>query len=731
MKTPLEKILRITTAQKNALKKLGIITIGDLLFFFPVRYSDISQVKLIRDIAKGEVVTLYGKLGKLQLRRGFKSRIPMTEAILTDMVGNALKIIWFHQPYLAKMFHEGQTVKLTGTVSESKYGLALTNPEIEHAPDLPIDSHSSLFSDSQHMRVGYPIYRETRGITSKWFYHAIEKILTPDILNQIEDPLPSYILEKYHLPVLRTALVWIHKPQKESDAISARKRFSFQEIFLIQLKKQQSRHIYEEHYAHDISIDHALLEEFIHYLPFSLTDGQRNAIDTIVHDLDSDKPMSRLLEGDVGSGKTAIAAAITHTIIINRPRKQSYGNLQVAYMAPTEVLATQLFENFIQYFKNSGIQIALMTGSGCRKYPSKVNSSGWTTISAIQVKKWITNGEIPIVIGTHALIQKSIKFKDLALVIIDEQHRFGTKQRMELVHKHGTTPHYLSMTATPIPRTLALTIYGDLDLSVLDSMPPGRKPVITKIVPPTKRNEIYDAIREELKRGRQLYVICPRIVSPDDAQPMTETEWNFLSPQKQMALRMKSVATETKRLQKEIFPEYRIDSIHSKMSKDAKEKTMKKFSEYKTDILVATSVIEVGVNVPNTTMIIIEGAERYGLAQLHQLRGRVIRSEHQAYCWLFTSSSSPTTADRLKAFMKAKNGFELAELDLALRGTGDLAGIKQWGLSDLGMEAIKNLKMVEAARAEAKHIITNDPRLDNSPELSNIIKHEKFQVHFE
>jgi len=320
-------------------------------------------------------------------------------------------------------------------------------------------------------------------------------------------------------------------------------------------------------------------------------------------------------------------------------------------------------------------------------------------------------------IGTHALIQKTVKFKNLALVIIDEQHRFGTAQRRKLVRKDNIAPHLLSMTATPIPRTLALTIYGDLDLSLLDEMPLGRKQIITEIITPNKRDETYEKIKKELEAGRQLYIICPRIDEPD--------------PDQEMALNVKAVTAEAKRLKKEIFKEYEIDVLHSKMSKQKKEDVMQDFTEGKINILCATSVVEVGVNVPNATVIIIEGAERFGLAQLHQLRGRVIRSNHQAYCYVFADAKSDKTIQRLNALKTAKNGFELAELDLSLRGSGELRGTKQWGISDLGMEAIKNIKMVEVARTEAIRLITNDPELSKYPLLKNKVKEKAGEFHFE
>jgi len=523
---------------------------------------------------------------------------------------------------------------------------------------------------------------------------------------------------------LHTALFWIHMPQKKDHSEVARKRFAFEEVFFIQLARQQERKQYEELFSYKLKIPNKDIKNFISRFPFTPTKAQDDAINNILEDFVKDKPMSRLVEGDVGSGKTFVAATVAYAVIKNRPVGQNFGNLQVAYMAPTEVLATQLFENFTKYFEHTGISIALITGSGCRKFPSKSGGwkdgeqiKTWTHIAKNQLLKWIKNGEIPIVIGTHALISKTVEFEDLGLVIIDEQHRFGTNQRMKLAKKEGHAPHYLSMTATPIPRTLALTIYGDLDLSIIDQMPSGRKQVITEIVSPAKREDAYEKIKKELKEGRQLYVICPRIDEPD--------------PDKEKAIVSKSVMSEALRLKKEIFPEYTIGTMHSKMTKDKKEKVMSDFSEHKIDILVSTSVIEVGVNVPNATSIIIEGAERFGLAQLHQLRGRVIRSNHQSYCYLFAEAKTDKTIERLKALTKAANGFELAELDLQLRGAGLLSGDKQWGITDLGMEAIRNIKMVEAARNEAISLVTENKDLAQFPVLAKELKDKNLEIHFE
>jgi ATP-dependent DNA helicase RecG len=719
----LELKFRLDENQKRALHKLKIFTVADLLFHFPLRYSDISEVKNIAELVAGDMATVYGKVSKLKTKKGFRSKMPMGEGEIEDLSGK-IKITWFNQAYLAKMIHDGESVKLTGKITQGKNGLYLANPEFEKLPNMPIDSHDTLFKKEGADSAGfsYPIYGEARGITSKWFYHAIEKIFREKTLDQIEDYIPADILRKYHLPTLKTALVWIHTPRNKDDAESARKRFAFEEVFCIQLERQHDKFEYRKNKSFRIKPDKKMVQEFLERFPFEPTNSQNKSIGTILADMAKHFPMSRLLEGDVGSGKTAVAATASYVTVNQRPqdangKEQNFGNLQVAYMAPTEILATQHFESFIQYFRHLPVQVGLITGSGCRKFPSKVNPDGWTDISRAQLLKWVANGEIPILIGTHALIQKTVKFKNLALVVIDEQHRFGTEQRRKLVRKDHVAPHLLSMTATPIPRTLALTIYGDLDLSLLDEMPAGRKQIITEIIPQDKREETYEAIRKELAAGRQLYVICPRIFEPD--------------PEKELALNVKSAVAEAKILKERVFREYEIGVLHSKMNKEKKEEVMEEFTKGSIDILCATSVVEVGVNVPNATIIIIEGAERFGLAQLHQLRGRVIRSSHQAYCYIFAEAKSAKTIDRLNALKTAKNGFELAELDLTLRGAGELGGTKQWGITDLGMEAIKNIKMVEAARTEAIRLIEEDPELTNYPPLKQKVHQKAGEFHFE
>ncbi len=705
LSSPVSSLVRLKESTRLGLTKLGIATIRDLLYHFPSRYADASSFVSIGNLTEGMDATIRGRVTKLSAKKGWKSKMTMTEGVVEDVSGS-IHVVWFNQPYLAKMLHVGDVVELTGRVSMYKEKPTLTNPSMREEKVLPIDSHDSLFGTDDDA-VLTPIYPETRGISSEWFRHTIGRALTT--LDDIVDHIPQTILKEYSLPTLKTALIWIHSPKKKIDALKARKRFAFDEILLINLARQKERAEVAQKKAYWIDVASTDTTWFTTRFPFALTDAQTSATNHILKDLERDIPMSRLLEGDVGSGKTAVAAIATYTTVMNRPssngKKQTFGNLQVAYMAPTEILATQHFESFIEFFKGTGISIALITGSGARKFPTKVASSRtpWTDISRPQLKKWIKNGEIPIVIGTHTLIQKSLEFKHLALAIIDEQHRFGLNQRKGLAKKDTHFPHLLSMTATPIPRTLALTIYGDLDLSVLDQMPTGRKQPLTKIISPKDRDQVYEDIKKELSSGRQLYVICPRIDEPD--------------PDKAKAVQARSVAAEAKRLQEKVFPSYRIGILHSKMTKEKKESVMQSFARHDIDILVATSVVEVGVNVPNATVMIIEGAERFGLSQLHQLRGRVMRSSHQPYCYLFAEAKSDKTRERLTYFVQAKNGFELAEYDLQLRGTGELTGMKQWGISDMGMEALRNRKLVEAARQSAIHIIKTDPTLAAHPLL--------------
>jgi ATP-dependent DNA helicase RecG len=709
---------RLKIDQKQALTKLGIHTVRDLLYHFPARYENAGPSGTITGATAGSEVTLYGTVRKPDIRKTWKSRRPVAEAWLEDNSGK-IKMMWFSQPYIAKTLRDGMVVKVSGRVAGEGAKVYLANPDIDTSPIPPEEVHDSLFvRGTENLdKELYPIYSESKGVSSLWLMHAVRKVCETRVHETLVDPIPEEILTRYNLPSLSSALVFIHAPKKLPDAEAARKRFAFEEVFALQIVMQQRRKALLQEEALPVEVNRAALNAFIQSFPFPPTNAQLRAIESITHDFEQTHPMLRLLEGDVGSGKTAVAAATAYMVATSLPKGRVAGTLQVAYLCPTEILAKQHFSTFVSYFKKHPIPIGLITGSECRKFPSRVPYEESAKLSKATFKKMVANGEIPIVIGTHALIEKSLSFKYFAYAIIDEQHRFGTMHRQKLANKGVIAPHLLSMTATPIPRTLALTLYGDLDLTLLDEMPLGRKPVITMVFGPEKREEAYERVRKELKAGHQAYVICPRIDEPD--------------PAKELALIAKSVKAEALRLKKEVFRDASIEILHSKMRPGEKEAVMKQFENGAIDILVATSVIEVGVNVPNATVILIEGAERFGLAQLHQLRGRVIRSTHQSYCFALPESFGQATKERMKAFMNAKNGFELAEYDLALRGAGELVGGRQWGVSDIAMEALKNLKLVEAARTEAARLVSSDPQLLQHPALALRIANASKEMHLE
>ena len=689
---PLSNYFRLTDKQLKILGKFGLNTVRDLLWHFPSRYEGFAGRKTIAGLILGERASIHARVIKTEAKKTFRKRIKIASANVSDGTGS-LEITWFNQPYMASILKVGEDYTFTGVIKQNKRsGFSMQNPIFEKG--------SIEISDSGAL---IPIYPETRGLSSRWLRFAVKRIISKITDQDLKEPVPKEILKKYNLPSLKSSLHEIHFPRDLKWAEAARKRFAFEEIFIIQLLRQSWRKEREKHQSFLIKISKREMDEFFKTLPFGLTGAQINAVDYIFKDISGEKPMSRLLEGEVGSGKTIVALIASLACVQN--------GFQVAYMAPTEVLARQHFEEFIKRLGTRNIKIGLATSSEFLKYPSKAFVEKPTHIARAPLLKWLASGEIQILIGTHSLIAEKIKFKNLALVIIDEQHRFGINQRFKLTQKNSErVPHLLSMTATPIPRTLALTIYGDLDLTLLDEMPKGRKQVITEIVPKENRAVAYEHIRREISSGRQAYVLCPRIEDKDDL--------------------MRAVKKEYKTLSLEVFPEFKVAMLHGKMLPKEKEKTMKQFREGEIDLLVATSVIEVGVDVTNATVIIIEGAERFGLAQLHQLRGRVMRSSYQPYCFLFTESDSQKTKSRLKALTEAKSGFELAQYDLELRGTGELTGTQQWGISDVAMEALKNIKMVEAAREEAKKIIESDS-LEKYPELHQRVRMQSGTLHFE
>lgn len=522
---------RLKPDQVSGLRRLGIATVRDLLYHFPNRYDSSDGVRAIDELVIGEQATLYGTFSKAKARKTWKTRTPSAEAYLEDG-GKRVKVMWFRQPYMAKVAESSGLVKITGKVSGTPGKIYIANPSVEKAEAVPAISHESLFGGDEPSL--FAVYPETKGVTSLWLRHAVERVLRTRIHESMDDIIPEELRKQYSLPTVSSALVWMHAPKSKPDADAARKRFAFEEVFAIQLAVAKTRAESAHKEAPPLQVARGVVEDFIASFPFTPTDAQRHAIDSILDDFEKPHPMMRLLEGDVGSGKTAVAAATAYAVAHARERGGSATHLQVAYMCPTEILAKQHFASFIEFFRDHHMPIALITGKECFKFPSKVRGEVATRISRSQLAKWVANGEIPLVIGTHALIQKGVQFRNLAFAIIDEQHRFGKVQRHHLARKDGKEAHLLSMTATPIPRTLALTIYGDLDLTVLDQMPAGRKPIATEVVTEATRAKAYDRIRAELKSGRQAYVICPRIDEPD--------------PAKEFALQAKSVTAEAERL---------------------------------------------------------------------------------------------------------------------------------------------------------------------------------------
>lgn len=716
---------RLTSVQVSALKRLGLTTVEDLLYHFPSRYERAGASVRVSGLVPGAKVTLVGTISKLKAKKLWKSRRNATEGYFDDGSGR-VQLMWFNQPYIASYIPEGSTAKVTGVVGGSAQRPYIANPQVELVP--PGAVAEGLFAGSEQneaaMPAMFPVYPESRGITSRWFFHALERVFESGAHTRAEDPIPDTVRRRYHLPDLASAFIWLHKPEKESQAEVARKRFAFEEIFALQTMRAQERALNDTLGAFPIESGPAQARKFLASVPFPPTHAQTRAIHDILSDFERPHPMARLLEGDVGAGKTLVAAASAYAVVTSRPPNRVSGTLQVAYMAPTEILAGQHFQSFIEYFRDLPINIALITGSGCKKFPSKVTRGKPTDISRAQLLKWTANGEIAMLVGTHALIQKSVQFKNLAYVIVDEQHRFGTRQRQALAQKAKTpasggvrAPHFLSMTATPIPRTLALTIYGDLDISVLDELPPGRARITTAIVKPDGRENAYAAVRRELEHGRQAFVICPRIDEPDPAK------WN--------AVQAKSAKAEAARLKKEVFPDFEVGLLHGAMKPAEKDEMMRRFAVGEIQILVATSVVEVGINVPNATVMLIEGAERFGLAQLHQLRGRIMRSSHPPYCFLLPETKSDISMRRLKALEKSDDGFKLAEADLEARGAGDLYGRQQWGVTDIGMEALKNPKLIQAAREEAFSLVAEDPSFSKYPALRERVERMNAEHHGE
>ena len=704
--TPLSSIATIKKPTLAKLAHMGIVTVRDLLYHFPFRYEDYSAIHTIDSVAPEEKCTLIGTITEIEAGRTWKKKLFLTEATITDDTGQ-IRLIWFNQRFVSQMLEVGMTIRVSGKVSRDKTGLVMQSPAFERSS-----------RDATHTGRLVPIYPETAGLTSKFFRWQLTGIFQK--LTDFPDPIPEDILHRLHLPTLKQALIALHFPKTAEQGEIARKRFAFDEMLMVQLKTLQVKALFETAQATALPAHSDLQEQFLSTLPFALTGAQKRASAEILADLAKPRPMNRLLNGDVGSGKTVVAALATYVAVANA--------CQVAILAPTEVLARQHYESFVRLFADTGHGIVLFTGS------YRLLDGHPTTRPSLL--KAIAAGIPQIIIGTHALLQEDVVFDRLALIVVDEQHRFGVSQRARLQElsfnsADGSTelvPHFLSMTATPIPRTLTLAFFGNLELSLLDELPKDRKPIITRIGSSERdRQKIYEFIRSEIAKGRQAFVIFPLV-------------------EESMALKdVKAAIAEHQRLTETIFPNLSLGLLHGKLKAKEKEVVMRDFKEKKYDILVATAVVEVGIDVPNASIIMIEEAERFGLAQLHQFRGRVGRGEHQSYCFLFPHQHPVSTGssggqagkgfgehnERLKVLEKSTSGFDIAEADLAIRGPGAFFGSRQSGLPDIAMESLTNMKLITIARDEAKTLLHSDPLLAEHPLLRQAVELFEERIHLE
>lgn len=642
--------------EKTALQfeAAGIRTVGDLLNFLPRTHEDFSEVVPIKEVHPGKL-TIKARCEKIAtrpVRRGLR----VTTATLVDETGK-LQAVWFNQPYRETQLKSGDEFYFSGDFEFNYNRYQLTNPSAEKVSDMPVQTDRFL-----------PVYRAIKGLKSQ----LVRKILAElkPLITMLPETLPEEMVQAEKLASRAEALLGMHFPKSSEDVARARERLAYEELFELllasQLNKQENAKLTGWH----IPFDQKTVAAFVQRLPFALTGAQRRAAWEIIQDFERKVPMNRLLQGDVGSGKTVVAGLAA--------RQAAQAGFQSALMAPTEILASQHAETLRRLLVPFGVEVGLLTGN--------VKGTARKTLYG-----QIENGSVHVVVGTHALIQEKVRFHKLGFVVIDEQHRFGVKQRQELLKKSEHLPHLLAMTATPIPRSLALTVYGELDVSVLDELPKGRKPIATKIWSPVSRPQLYQKIDDELTNGRQAYVICPLI----DENPENEA---------------KSVQAEYKKLKNSVFGHRTIGLLHGKLKPEEKEAVMANFASGKTDILVSTTVVEVGVDVPNATVMLIEDADKFGLSQLHQLRGRVGRSSHQSHCYLMMSDTTKPS-QRLKEIEKSNDGFYLAEVDLKLRGPGEIYGRAQHGALNLQIATLSDTKLIARAGARAKQFVASGKNL--------------------
>jgi len=676
--SPVTVVKGISSALAAKFARLGVRTVRDLLYFFPHRHLDYSQVKSISQLEEGEEQTIIANVWQAQVTRlGYREG---TEAIVGDETGN-VRVVWFNQPYLAKKLPTNARIVLSGRVSLFKGRHVFESPEWEFVED----------GDLVHTGRLVPVYSLTQGLRPRQVRRLMKEVVDQWAW-QVEDFLPPELRKRCNLLELPQAISQAHYPEDEAAKDKARVRLAFDELFLLQLGVMSRKHDWQESQpASAFTIDHALLERFITSLPFQLTAAQQRVLGEIMADLEKPQPMCRLLQGEVGSGKTVVATAALLMAVAN--------GCQGAFMAPTEILAEQHFNTVCELLSRAGYQeeeepyLRRYAGILSRPLTVALLIGEINQARKQELQQRILEGDIDIVIGTHALIQKGVEFRHMGLAVVDEQHRFGVAQRSALRQK-GFKPHMLVMTATPIPRTLALTLYGDLDLSVIDELPPGRQVVKTKWLKPWQRESAYAFLRKQVASGRQAFIICPLI---------EESE----------AVNAQAAVVEYERLSQEVFPDLRLGLLHGRLSGEEKDKVMQRFRSGELDILVSTPVVEVGIDVPNATVMLIESADRFGLSQLHQFRGRVGRGQEQSYCMLLAENPSQVGRERLDIIENVQDGFILAEEDLKLRGPGEFFGTRQSGLPDLRMAKLSDIPLLELARSEAIKLFQTDPGLSS------------------
>jgi ATP-dependent DNA helicase RecG len=656
---------------------IGIKTVRDLLWYVPFRYDDFSRREMIAKVPFNIPVTIDATVKSIKLRPG-KGRMTIIDAVIEDESGE-LKVIWFNQPYLVKTLPVGSRHSFAGLV-DYRFGKTLSNP-----------IHEPIGRNVNTGRI-VPVYSLTGSLTMRKLRESMQRSLS--VVDTLPDWLPQEIVRSEKLPTLSHALSNVHFPNSHEELNRAIDRLKFDELFLHQMLFDEVRRDRKIKNATPIAIDEQALKTFVDSLPFQLTKAQKLAAWEIVQDLSKPVPMNRLLEGDVGSGKTVVSAVAAQAV--------SRAGKLTAYLAPTEILATQQERSFFKSLKGSRVALLtrsrqMLNGEVCKK---------------TDIVEALSSGEVDCLIGTHAILQDGIDLSRLALVVVDEQHRFGVEQRHALLERDPNhAPHLLSMTATPIPRSLALTIYGDLELSILDELPKGRKPIGTAIVPEQHREDMWKHVRSEISSGRQVFVVCP-LIDPSDA------------------LGSRSV-TDVEKMLKKILTGVRIGVLHGKLKSDEKQKRNEDFRDGKIDVLVSTTVVEVGVDVPNATVMVIMSAERFGLAQLHQLRGRVGRSDMQSYCYLLPDDASPISSQRLQAVVDSQNGFELAEKDLQLRGAGNVFGNAQSGFPDFKFATPADVPLMKLSRDWAMKLLEDASFFEAHPLVRERIEEALEQIHLE